>query len=215
MADTNATEATATKIGTVETQTISISGNIGGQIGGTLFDPIYDEDDFLYFDVADNGTYKITATNLTNTQKVGYIFRDNQNQYDAQLLQDISGNLNSFSRSASTDVQASVGTKYYVWMYRSSGESQNYSVSISPVNYSPDNILVYGLASKYQNGTTVSLGTVYAQDKDDWSDLDLIDFWLTDSNGIRLELPNATTFTQWSGGATWGQTEYSFWPIQI
>jgi Ca2+-binding RTX toxin-like protein len=84
------------------------------------------------------------------------------------------------------------------------------SFTLVQPNVAPGSTLVYYLQETYTSGDTVSLTPVYAQDDNGWSDLSRVDFWLIAPNGSYIELADATNFTAWPGGNTWGEANYSF-----
>jgi hypothetical protein len=62
-------------------------------------------------------------------------------------------------------------------------------------NVAPSGLLIYGLQSSYNTNTTLQLSTSYAGDSNGWNDVAKVDFWLTNAQGQRVELADATSFS--------------------
>jgi FG-GAP-like repeat/Matrixin len=65
---------------------------------------------------------------------------------------------------------------------------------VSP-NVAPAELVIYGLQSSYSSDSTLQLSTSYAGDGNGWNDIAKVDFWLTNAQGQRVELIDATSFS--------------------
>ena len=74
----------------------------------------------------------------------------------------------------------------------------NQSVALRPnqsPNFAPTGLIINGLQSSYGTNSVLQLTTSYAGDSNGWNDVAKVDFWLTNSQGQRVELADATSFT--------------------
>ena len=74
------------------------------------------------------------------------------------------------------------------------------TISAKPVvlkqlaNTAPTGLVINGVKSSYAAGSTLSIDPSFVVDGNGWKDVSKVDFWLTDSNGKRVELADATSF---------------------
>lgn len=64
----------------------------------------------------------------------------------------------------------------------------------TPADIAPTGLVVNGVKSSYDMGSTLSIDPSFVVDGDGWKDVSKVDFWLTDAKGKRVELPDATSF---------------------
>jgi Matrixin len=82
-------------------------------------------------------------------------------------------------------------------------------VAIAPKadNIAPQGLKIEGIKSRYDPNATLAINIGYVSDSNGWQDISKVDFWLTNSQGQRIELPDANKFdynTQY-----WSQFQYS------
>jgi uncharacterized protein with LGFP repeats/pimeloyl-ACP methyl ester carboxylesterase len=61
-------------------------------------------------------------------------------------------------------------------------------------NIIPQGLTISGVKPSYDNSSNLSIDSGSILDIDGWKDLTKVDFWLTDSKGVRVELADATSF---------------------
>jgi hypothetical protein len=85
----------------------------------------------------------------------------------------------------------------------------NQAVALRPnqtPNFAPSGLIINGLQSSYNTHSTLQLITSYAEDRNGWNDIAKVDFWLTNAQGLRVELSDATSFTAYN--SSWGSFQY-------
>jgi Matrixin len=73
-------------------------------------------------------------------------------------------------------------------------------------NIAPEGLTIEGIKSRYDPNATLAIDFGYVSDSNGWQDISKVDFWLTNSQGQRIELPDANKFdynTQY-----WSQFQY-------
>jgi murein DD-endopeptidase MepM/ murein hydrolase activator NlpD len=69
-------------------------------------------------------------------------------------------------------------------------------IAIKPINIAPQTPVIMGVKSIYENYSILSIDpNSYVSDSNGWQDVSKVDFWLTDAQGKRIELDDATSFT--------------------
>jgi surface antigen len=63
-----------------------------------------------------------------------------------------------------------------------------------PADIAPTGLVINGVKSSYDVGSTLSIDPSFVVDGDGWKDVSKVDFWLTDSKGKRVELADVTSF---------------------
>jgi uncharacterized protein with LGFP repeats len=63
-----------------------------------------------------------------------------------------------------------------------------------PADIVPTGLVINGVKSSYDVGSTLSIDPSFVVDGDGWKDVNKVDFWLTDSKGKRVELADVTSF---------------------
>jgi hypothetical protein len=63
-----------------------------------------------------------------------------------------------------------------------------------PADIAPTGLVINGVKSSYDVGSTLSIDPSFVVDGDGWKDVSKVAFWLTDSKGTRVELADATSF---------------------
>ena len=210
MADTNGTKGTATNIGYIEAQGYSDSNSVGGYTPGTDF--IYDRADFFRFNAYQRGTYQLIVS-TPNTSFVGEVDAQLTKADSSALLE--SAYITSSAKTASFEFgNYLANTDYVLSIYRfifdSSPASQktqvDYNFTIKPINYYPDEPIVYDLKSSYRQDESISLKELYVGDLDGWGDVKELKMQIVDSAGKFIKETSSSSFTQWSGGTTYAQT---------
>jgi Calpain family cysteine protease/FG-GAP-like repeat len=79
--------------------------------------------------------------------------------------------------------------------------------TLQPANVAPLAPTINGVNYSYDANSTLTLGTSYAYDSNGWQDISKVDFWLTNAQGQRIELADATSFTSYNTG--YAQFQYS------
>jgi Matrixin len=69
------------------------------------------------------------------------------------------------------------------------------SIVIKPINIAPKSLKVTGIKSSYEANSTLSIDSGLVSDSNGWKDLSKVDFWLTNTQGKRVELADVNTFT--------------------
>lgn len=69
------------------------------------------------------------------------------------------------------------------------------SIAIKPVNIAPKSLAITGIKSSYDVNSKLSIDSGLVSDANGWQDLSKVDFWLTNAQGKRVELADASTFT--------------------
>jgi hypothetical protein len=98
---------------------------------------------------------------------------------------------NSF-RSAAISVVQSPFTKIYQTPLATLITAP--AVVKKPADIAPTGLVINGLKFIYGTDYTLSIDPSFVVDADGWKDVSKVDFWLTDSKGKRVELPDVTSF---------------------
>jgi hypothetical protein len=70
-------------------------------------------------------------------------------------------------------------------------------IAIKPTNIAPQVPVIIGVKPNYEMNSTLTIDpNSYVSDSNGWQDVNKVDFWLTDAQGKRIELADATSFTQ-------------------
>ncbi len=77
----------------------------------------------------------------------------------------------------------------------------------NPTNIAPKAPLINGVKSSYDANSTLTLTNSYVFDSNGWKDVSKVDFWLTNAQGQRIELKDASGFTSYN--ANYSQFKYS------
>jgi hypothetical protein len=81
-------------------------------------------------------------------------------------------------------------------------------VSNTPTNIAPQSVIINGLKSGYDANSTLTIDpTSSVSDNNGWQDVNLVDLWLTDVRGQRVELTDVTSFT--TNGTNLAKFNYS------
>ena len=70
-------------------------------------------------------------------------------------------------------------------------------VSIVSPNIAPTSLQIYGLQSSYDANSNIQINTGYVYDQNGWTDINRVDFWLTNAQNQRIELADVTNFTSY------------------
>jgi hypothetical protein len=81
------------------------------------------------------------------------------------------------------------------------------SLAIKPKNIAPEDLIIEGVKSRYDSNATLAIDISYVYDSNGWQDINKVDFWLTDKQGKRIELPDANKFDK--NTQEWSQFQYS------
>jgi uncharacterized protein with LGFP repeats len=99
---------------------------------------------------------------------------------------------NSFKSAAITIVQSPVTKIYQAPL--ASLIAVPPAVVKKPANIVPTGLVINGVKSIYDMGSTLSITPSFVMDGNGWKDISKVDFWLTDSKNKRVELPDVTSF---------------------
>ena len=80
-------------------------------------------------------------------------------------------------------------------------------ITPKPDNIAPQGLTIEGIKSRYDPNATLAIDFGYVSDSNGWQDITKVDFWLTNAQGQRIELPDVNKFdynTQY-----WAQFQYS------
>ena len=82
-------------------------------------------------------------------------------------------------------------------------------VAITPKagNIAPQELTLQGLKSRYDPNANLAIDFGYVSDSNGWEDISKVDFWLTNSQGQRIELPDVNKFAM--NTPYWAQFQYS------
>ncbi len=80
-------------------------------------------------------------------------------------------------------------------------------VGNNPTNIAPKAPLINGVKSSYDANSILTLTNSYVFDSNGWKDVSKVDLWLTDAQGQRIELKDASGFTSYN--ANYSQFKYS------
>lgn len=210
MADTNGTRATATNLGSIAGAGLGWTDTIGGTEGGT-FVSWYDKDDFFSFNAAaGKAEYRLTFSAPDNIFFHGYVGLElnRGGSFVGNAFTEGFARTKSFKFTNST-----ANTKYDLQVYRNildtTAEKKTqvlYNFDVEVINLFPDEILVYGLNSSYRQNESISLNQLYVNDRDGWGDVKNLTMQILDSSSKVVKDVSSSSFTKWSGGTTWAQT---------
>ncbi len=74
-------------------------------------------------------------------------------------------------------------------------------------NLKPQGLALDGIKSRYDPNATLAIDFGYVLDGNGWQDISKVDFWLTNSQGQRFELPDVNKFDY--NAQYWAQFQYS------
>jgi hypothetical protein len=77
-----------------------------------------------------------------------------------------------------------------LWKSNSTGE-----VKFNAANIAPQIPVINGILSSYNVNSTLSIDPSFVLDSNGWQDVTKVDFWLTNSQGQRIELADVTNFS--------------------
>ncbi len=80
-------------------------------------------------------------------------------------------------------------------------------VAPNPNNIAPQELILQGIKSRYDPNANLAIDFGYVSDRNGWQDINKVDFWLTDSQGKRIELPDVNKFNY--NTQEWAQFQYS------
>jgi hypothetical protein len=80
-------------------------------------------------------------------------------------------------------------------------------VTPKPDNIVPQGLTIEGIKSRYDPNATLAIDFGYVSDSNGWQDISKVDFWLTNSQGQRIELPDVNKFDY--NTPYWAQFQYS------
>jgi Matrixin len=80
-------------------------------------------------------------------------------------------------------------------------------ITPKPGNIAPQELTLQGLKSRYDPNANLTIDFGYISDRNGWQDINKVDFWLTDSQGKRIELPDVNKFNY--NTQEWAQFQYS------
>jgi Matrixin len=80
-------------------------------------------------------------------------------------------------------------------------------IAPNPNNIAPQDLTLQGLKSRYDPNATLAIDFGYVSDSNGWQDISKVDFWLTNAQGQRIELPDVTKFDR--NNEYWSQFQYS------
>jgi predicted Zn-dependent protease len=146
--------------------------------------------------------YVWDANGWADAAKVDFWLTNSQGQRielsDVTSFSSYDTNYAKFGYSTSLNGLASGSYQLCAIAYDKAGAASNsiaQGFSIVAPNVAPSGILIYGLQSSYFTSSTIQLSTSYAGDSNGWNDISKVDFWLTNAQGQRVELSDATSFT--------------------
>jgi hypothetical protein len=74
-------------------------------------------------------------------------------------------------------------------------------------NIAPTGLTIEGIKSRYDPNATLAIDFGYVSDSNGWQDISKVDFWLTNAQGQRIELPDVSKFDY--NNQYWAQFQYS------
>jgi hypothetical protein len=80
-------------------------------------------------------------------------------------------------------------------------------IAPNPNNIAPQELILQGLKPRYDPNANLAIDFGYVSDRNGWQDINKVDFWLTDSQGKRIELPDVNKFNY--NTQEWAQFQYS------
>ena len=80
-------------------------------------------------------------------------------------------------------------------------------ITPKPNNIAPQGLTIEGIKSRYDPNATLAIDFGYVSDSNGWQDISKVDFWLTNSQGQRIELPDVNKFDY--NTPYWAQFQYS------
>ena len=204
MAVPNITSDTATFLGSIGATGYSRNDSIGGFNGGGVVNA-YDLSRYFSFKATEKAAYQLTLSTTDTSFKDELIGRISNDAAKVTLNPGKSITTGSvvFTPQTISELFIQSATASTPLDDRTRG---NYSFTIKPIDYFPDNVVTYDLKSSYSQDQSISLKQLYVHDKEGWQDVQSLTMQVINSAGNVIKETSSTSFTQGAERTEWAQT---------